>query len=373
MKRICSTFGFWAGLLVFSLLVLAGTHGQAAAGELPPDLFLGTPLLGMGLISLRGLFTPQLIVQYLKVLPLIRTPVIDIVFANRPQSPMALIGRDEVNTVVRAVALTRRGSASLPIGGGTGQADFFEPFPINPSTFVGAHDLNNLKLLGQSSLQIWAQAKTDHLRRVIRATSEAMAATAISGTLSWPVQLEGGTFDTYQVEFGAPVAYVPTKTWDEADAKITHVMLHLQEMQEALQDNGYGSEIEWWAGKTAYATLLGLVGAVTSTAKIRVEINKEGIYVGDFLIKRRSEKNRNPQTGALASVVADKDLVAIALDAGHVMPYAALDDLDANLQPLPMFVKPLESKDPSGVKLVGMSKPFPSPNMKGIAKATVIS
>ncbi|MGE4545835.1 MAG: major capsid protein [Pedobacter sp.] len=321
--------------------------------------------------SIRNLFTAAAIVQYLKSLPVIRTPVIDTVFANRPQLGLPLVGRDDVNTVVRAMPLTRRGAPSISIAAGTGQADFFEPFPINPDVFVGAHDINNLKLLGPASKQAWAQQKTDLLRRTIRETTEAMAAIAITGTLAWPVQLEGGAFDTYQVVFGTPVAYVPDKKWDAADAKISHVMQQLQDMQEALQDNGYGSVIEFWAGKTAYGALLVLAEKVTTTAKVRVEISDKGIDIGGFLVKRRTEKHRNPQTGAMVPTVADNDLVAIAMDAGHVMPYAALDDLDANLQPLPMFVKPIEKQNPSGIQLVGNSKPFPSPNMKGIAKATV--
>ena len=378
MKRYFSVT-IWSFLFGLAIVVLACTghsvgHTEAAAASLrsgfDPD---SAPLLGMGLISLRGLFTPQAIVQYLKALPILKTPVMDIVFGNRPQSPLPLIGRDDVNTVIRAMGLTRRGAGSIPIPGSSGQSDFFEPFPIHPNVFVGAHDLNNLKLLGQSSKETWARGKTDVLRRVIRATTEAMAATSISGTLAWPVQLEGGVWDTYSVDFGSPVAYVPQKLWNAADAKISHVMGQLQDMQEALQDNGYGGQIEWWAGKQAYSDLLVLAEKVTTTAKIRVEISEKGIDVGGFVVKRRTEKNRNPQTGAMTPVVADNDLVAVALDAGHVMPYAALDDLDANLQPLPMFVKPIEQKDPSGVKLVGQSKPFPSPNMKGIAKATVTS
>lgn len=323
------------------------------------------------MFNIRNLFTAAALVQYLKTLPVLNSPVMDTVFANRPQLGLPIIGRDDVNTVVRAVALTRRGAPSIPIAPGSGQTDFFEPFPIHPDVFVGAHDLNNLKLLGPAGKEAWAQQKTDLLRRTIRITTEAMAAKAISGTLAWPVQLEGGSFDTYQVVFGAPVSYTPDKLWDAVDAKISHVMQQLQDLQEALQENGYGGTIEFWAGRSAFAALLVLVEKVTTTAKIRVEISDKGIDVGGFLIKRRTERLRNPQSGAMEPTVADTDLLAIALDAGHVMPYAALDDLDANLQPLPMFVKPIEKKNPSGVQLVGNSKPFPSPNMKGIAKAQV--
>jgi len=71
--------------------------------------------------------------------------------------------------------------------------------------------------------------------------------------------------------------------------------------------------------------------------------------------------------------VSDKDVMMIATDAGHRLVYCALDDLDANLQPLPFFAKPIPIKDPSGYKLIGESKPFPIPNTEGICEATVVS
>lgn len=373
MKRFVPILSIWLCLLAIAVLTfpghLPGGHAVATNAD------QGMPMLAVaGMISsVRGLFTPGAMIQYLKNLPIIKTPVMDIVFANRPQHGLPVVGRDDVNPVVRAMPFSRRGAGSININPGTGQADFFEPLPINPDVFVGAYELNNLKMLGESSKAAWAQAKTDVLRRTIRTTNEAIAAKAISGTLAWPVQLEGGAFDTYQVVFGTPVAYAPATTWDDANAKIAMVMGQLQDIQELLQANGYGAEIAWWAGKTTYATLLGLAEKMGSNAKIRIDITEKGIDVGGFLITRRSEQHRNPQTGAMAPVVADGDLVAVALDGGHIMPFCALDDLDANLQPLPMFVKPIEKKNPSGVQLVGNSKPFPSPNMKAIAKATVIA
>ncbi len=368
MKKLF--FGLIPWLALAMLAVALFPAGSALAAPTGPDIH--APLLGMaGFISLRNLFTADAIAQYLKVLPKLRTPVMDTVFANRPQLGLPIVGRDEVNTVVQAMPLRRRGAGSVPVPGSSGSADFYEPFPINPDIFVGAHDLNNLKLLGQSSLEAWARSKTDVLRRTIRATTEAMAAKAITGTLAWPVLLEGGGYDTYQVSFGSPLAYAPTKLFTDAGATIKDVFETLDNMAELIQDNGYGSQIEFWAGKTAYGALLGLADNHKSTAKIRVEVTSEGINIGDYLMKRRTEKNRNPQSGAMESVVADTDMLAVALDAGHLMPYTALDDLDAKLQPLPMFVKPIAKQNPSGVQLVGMSKPFPSPNMKGICKATV--
>ena len=63
----------------------------------------------------------------------------------------------------------------------------------------------------------------------------------------------------------------------------------------------------------------------------------------------------------------------IAKDAGHRLIYCAVDDLDANLQAMPFFIKPVKKDDPSGIKLISEGKPFPVVNVKGICRATVIS
>ena len=53
--------------------------------------------------------------------------------------------------------------------------------------------------------------------------------------------------------------------------------------------------------------------------------------------------------------------------APHALHYCALNDLDAALQPLPFYAKPVMSDDPSGVKIIGTSKPMPAPVIKAIA------
>ncbi|WP_321532271.1 major capsid protein [uncultured Desulfuromonas sp.] len=366
------SFGIWALLLIAAIAIFPGTvfaQPETTTG-LGPEALL--PMVGLaGILDIRGLFTPKAIAQYLNNLPVIKTPVMDIMFANRPQIPLPVIGADVVNQVVRAMPLSQRGQGSISIPGNTGATTFYEPLPINPDTFVSAADLNNLKLLGVSDQQRWAQQKTDVIRRTIRKTTEAIAATAKSGSLSWPVQISGGVMEDYVIEFGSQLTVTPTKLFTATDAKVAHVFEILEEMKEKLEDYGYGESVGIWAGKTTYSTLLGLVGNFTSTAKLQVSVSDKGIDIGGYLIQRRTEKNYNPKTKTLVPTVADNDLEMIALDANHVMPYAAVDDLDANLQALPMFVKPIESKNPSGYQLVGQSKPFPSPNMQGIVKATV--
>lgn len=68
------------------------------------------------------------------------------------------------------------------------------------------------------------------------------------------------------------------------------------------------------------------------------------------------------------------DQVSIHAPAGGAtrLFYCALDDLDANLQPLPFYAKPIVQQDPSGVKIVGTSKPLPAPVLGAIVWQQVL-
>ena len=327
------------------------------------------------MFDIKGLFTKEAIVKRLIKLAKLKSPVMDLIYSDRQQLGLPVVGSDMINQVVRAMPVIRRGGASISTAGESGATAFYEPLSIRPNKMVTGHELNNLKVLGISGKEAWANEKTATLRKICRATAEAMGAASLSGKFSWPVQLENGTFEDWQIDFGdvLSIDMADFTMWSAAEVKITHIFDLLNAMEEKIQDNGYGGTIEIWAGKTAYSTLLGICENVKTTAKLKVELTEKGIIVGGFLIKRRNERNYNPKSKAMVPVVADKAIKMIATDAGHMMPYCALDDLDANLQPLPFFVKPISISDPSGWKLVAESKPFPIPNVDGICDATVVA
>ena len=324
------------------------------------------------MFNIRSLFTKESIVSRLKSAPVIKTPVMDAIFTVRPQLGLPVVGAELITEVVAALPLVRRGSPAIAATAKTGAITFYEPFPIHPFVAVTGMDLNNLKVLSPQGREAWAAERQDFLRRTVRMTAEAICATTLTGTLSWPVALEGGAWDTYEVVYGDVLSVTPGTVWNDSGAKLKDVFETLQDMEEEINDKGYGGTLEIWAGKTAYSALFALAEKHTGTAKMKVEISEQGINVGGYLVKRRSEKNKNPQTGAMAPVVPDKEVKMIATDAGHKLPYCALDDLDANLQPMPFFAKPVKMDDPSGYRLIAESKPFPIVNVNGICKAVVI-
>ena len=326
------------------------------------------------MLDIRGLFTREAIVARLLALPPILTPAMDSVFTDRPQHPLPLVGKDYILQAAAALPLVRRGAASVAAAPPSGAIDFYEPLPVRPSVTVTGAELNNLQLLDGRGMEAWAIEKTDYLRRRVRATTEALCALATTGKITYPVKLEGGGFENWFIDFGNVLSVTPDKLWSADGASIKDVMRLLVNMRKAIQMAGFASGgLEIWAGDDAFNTLFGLAENLKSTAQIRVEITEMGIQLGGFLVKLRTEQWKNPDTGTLTPYVPAKGLRMIAKDAGHRLPYCALDDLDAKLLALPFFIKPIVTKDPSGYKLVAESKPFPVVNVNGICEATVLS
>lgn len=325
------------------------------------------------MLNIRGLFAKEAIIRHLTGLPPLKTTVMDTIFQVRPQHALPVLGVEDLIPVAHPLPVIRRGAPSISAVSESGRIVTYEPMPIRAHKMVTGADLSNLRMLQGEGLEAWARDKTDLLRRACRATTEALCALILSGKAVWPMLLEAGGWEDYEIDYGSVLSVTPDVLWDADEVTLKDVFALLTDMQELIQDGGYGGQVLTWAGKDVYNALFAIAEASTTTAKIRVEITEKGINIGGFLVERRSERNRNPQTGAMVPVVADDMVKMIATDAGHKLPYCALDDLDARLQPLPFFIKPIKGDDPSGYKLVAESKPFPVVNIKGICDAVVLS
>ena len=293
--------------------------------------------------QLKGLFSPQAVALHLKGLPKIKTSIMDSCFPGRAQKPFALVGIDDILEIVGTAPVIRRGGLSTPVGSGNVSVSMIEPLPVKPSKDITGQDLNNLRMIldQKASLDAWTRDTIVHLRDTCRFTTEAIAATALTGTIRWPVKLDSGDWDTYEVEFGAPHRENPATLFTDAATKVVDVYEALSNMETAIQDGGYGGEIEFLAGKTAYKAIYGIVEDYKSTAKLKVSIEAGVIDVGGYKVKKMSEKYRNPRTGNMVAKVPDGEIVAYAKDAPAKVIYCALDDVDAKLQPYPFFPKPV--------------------------------
>lgn len=324
---------------------------------------------------LRGYYNRDAVVQRLKGLPPLKTTVVDTVFSRKVNHPFPKVGQSDMTDIGVAAPLIMRGAPSMGLTRQPTTLAEYEPVEAAYHDIFTASDLLNLRQLTGENMNARLAGVDDRLRRTCRATAEGVASTALTGVISWPVEIAHGQLETYQVDFGSTLSHAPAKNWNAVDATMKNVFDDLQDMETAIQEEGYGGEVTFWAGREAYSTLLALAETyqVNPKAKLRVDVSKDGIDVGGFLVKKMAETYHNPATGGTTAKVPTNKIMGWATDAPHTLYYCALDDLDGQLQALPYFSKPIKLDDPSGVKIVGRSKPFPVPVVKAICWATVIA
>lgn len=332
--------------------------------------------MGTSSIELRRFFTKEAIAASLANMPPLRTQVMDLIYpeANRVNHPLPVVGYQDMGLPSGNIPVVKRGTQSYPLVAADGSLGLIEPQPVNPSTFLTAADINNMKMLDGQGQQQLIDNKLDNLRRACRATTEALAAQSLTGSISYPMRAEGGTLLTYQIGFGTPasVAIDAANYWDAAGTKLAHIIKQLGQIADELKKTAPGSDIVFACGFDVYAALIDKVSALNNSSMARVE-NDAIVLGGGIKVTLLSGTYTDLAAGTPVPVVAAKTIIAVDRSAGFRLFYAALDNLEAGLVAMPFFATQVESKDPSGIKIIGESKPLPVPNVKAIVTARVIA
>ena len=221
------------------------------------------------LVQLKGMFTPDAIAAALTPLPALETTIMDGLFKQRPTHPLPVIGIQELVSVVQTVPVVRRDGTPLALKGESVSVDFIAPLPVKVKIPVTASELNDLKVLfgNQAAVASWRARKVDQIRRAVRDTTEAMCAVVAStGKLTWPVELEGGHREVYEVDYGPLLSYTPENLLS-ASSKLPDVYRLLRGMELEVKHAGLGGNVEFWAGSDVVTTLLGIVESYVSTTE----------------------------------------------------------------------------------------------------------
>ncbi len=323
-------------------------------------------------VNIRQYFTPAAVGLHLEALPVLETFIMDLIYTNRITHPLPVLGVDELLSITGNVPVVRRGTAAYPLSGESKGITYLEPQPVDVSSFLGAVDLNNLKLLGDQGIEYWVRGKVDTQRRAVRSTTEAMACQSLSGAIAYPMKTDSG-LDIYSVNFGSILSQTISVKWDHADKTLATILLDLIAMGNVIKRaSGYGSKIVYLAGQDVYIALANKILGVQD-AKINAQVTEKGITIAGFTVLLATGGYKDlANAGAWVPSVADDKIVAVAVDAPFKLFYCALDDLDANLLPMPFFSKPVKMDNPSGYNIIGMSKPVPVPVPKAICAGTAI-
>ena len=330
------------------------------------------------LAQLKGLFTPEAIAQALKLLPSLETTIMDSLFKERPTHPLPTIGVSELVSVTQTVPVVRRDGTPVALKGETANVQFIAPLPLKVKIPVTASELNDLKVIfgNQAALTAWRTRKLDQIRRAVRDTTEAMSAiVATTGKLTWPVELEGGHRETYEVDYGPLLTYTPA-TKLTAASKLPDVYRLLRDMEMEVKHAGLGGNVEFWAGSDVVAALLGIVEQYMSTAETkpyRVALDQGTVKVAGYTIRFMDETYPNPEDETEWLPKLDpKTLLAVATNQAGKIWYCAIDSISANNAATPLHVVPVPRADDSGYTLIGQAKPLPARPSRASCKAIVV-
>ncbi len=323
-------------------------------------------------MDLKKFFTREAIVDTLQRLPELRTPVMDLIYPNRVNHPFPVVGYRDLGLPSGNIPVVRRGSQSYPLVPADGSVTMIEVQPVNPSVFLSAADLNNLKLLDPQGQQQYIDNQIDTLRRACRSTAEALAAQSLTGTISYPLRGEGGALLTYDIAYGTPASVTESKKWDEANTKVSDIIKTLGKMMDTLKKSAPAMDVVFLCGFDVYAALVEKIGALPNSAI--AQVGADFISIGGVAkIQLLPATYIDLNTGQAVSAIPAKTVLAVDRSSGFKLIYAALDNLDAGLVALPFYAQPVNTQDPSGVKIIGESKPLPVPNVKGLVKSVVLT
>jgi hypothetical protein len=318
---------------------------------------------------LKSIITPKNVREQLNKLPPLKTQVLDDIYQSsvRDVHYSNTIDIEEVSAIAKAVPVVARGASSYALRGDSGSQSQIEPLPIVVNRAVLATELNNLKSLTSQGQQIWLRNKLSYMRNVIRKTTEALAIQSLSGKISFAMKTESG-LDTYVVEYGDVLSVDSNFNWK--NATIGSIFIDLSTMAESIEENQGGTEVVFRAGAKVFAKLLNIVSDAKNNS-IEAKVKGNTIFIGGYEIVRYSNRYFDPKDKEYKPAIEDTKIKAIAKDGGFALRYLAIDDVEAGLQPLPIWLKTIPLQDPSGYKVIGHSKPLPIPNIKAICDANV--
>lgn len=301
------------------------------------------------------------------------TPWTDLLFPEdkRIQKASPYISLQDIVDEIGAVPLTRRDGRSVPIDAEKITKMLIEVDPVKPSIFASAKDINDLIASGDvEALDAWMSEKVVKLRNSVSKTIELLTLQALSGKIDYPYATINGVGGSCEVQLGEPKQLKNVKiTSSTTFADLENIL------ESSLTE--YSSTITatrpvFLMGASVYSNVISIIGAMGSAGATFVERLKKGMMIDTkYEIMLANTAYKLPGKDETHVLVADDEIKIVDLDDAGKLLYASLDSIAANFGAVPFFVDQDETKDPDGLKLIGMSKPFPAIAQNRIGKIKV--
>lgn len=332
----------------------------------------------MDLLALiNSLMTPDFIAELLakfKKNHNKKYPIRELIYGKGIQHPFASISMADLQRELSNVPIVRRGTEAYALDKGTGNVIKIDPNGIDVSDFVSAADINDLAIVfqqhGEKAIKSYLETRISDMLIVVQKTIEALSAQSLTGAIVYPMKTDAGT-ELYEIEYGHPLVHALTEKLTPTST-ISDLYLLLEDMHTKMQEKHYGDDVTVLAGSKAFSLALAIASAKNQSV-VKVSMPEQGVLiVGGYKIQKETGKYKGVNNAMTDKVGATK-FCMIDTNANHKLYYLALDDLKAGNKPLPFFATHNIKDNPSGLEILGKSKPVPAPIVNAICWCEVVA
>ena len=324
-------------------------------------------------LDLTKYFSLDQNVSRLERLPEIKSPIMDLVYpeSKRTNYPRSIVALKDLPKEVKNVPVIMRGTQAVPINDKKA-ANGYDPFPVEVSMALTAADLNDLIAAGfTSNAQAEIDQKVDRLRKTTHATTEALAAQSLAGKIEYPVRgALAGNSELYTADFGAAKTHTVSKTWNNGAITLADIIKDCLAMSDKARGNSFGNNMAVLVNSESFNLVIAQI-LKQSTSALNLLVEGSAVHFPGFTLHRLASTYYDYKNKRETPAIPEGKACAVALDAPHWLPYCAIDDIDAQLAPLPFFSKAVKIENPSAWELYGKSKPFPVPIVDAICWADI--
>jgi len=310
--------------------------------------------------ELKTYFSAQHLTRSIAVLETVKTPILDTIFKQDTSNILPTIAYEVYEQAPGVLPGVAPGAAAVNVR--TGAKSMFyvkEGIDIRVQDSITAHELNMYKLVGFRGLQEKIDRKLSILKDSIKRTREVLAAKALTGAISHAVVTEAGGVTSYEVSFGEPLEHTPRTPWGAEGASPYTDLRSMARMIE--EETGYPDAFTVFIGYEAMDALLSylfaqhgaLIASLVTVQNYGRELTFGGFRFIEVMTKYVDVDGRE------AYAIPPDSVCLVAQNAPFIEYFSAIDDLEAGLQPVPIFAKSWEEKDPSRQVLLAHSKPLP--------------
>jgi len=336
------------------------------------------PLQQIDITQIQQLFKPDNVARVIRDTETHGTQTLDRYYPpeTRRSWDQILVPIEEITDVTRATGLSIRGGSGVGIGGESQQYDYIEPQPVKPTDGMNAAEYENARQVGAEGVQDLADRKIARILETHRKTAESMAATSLTGTLTWPIfDDQGNVIDTFDVNYGSLQGYTVSSDWTSDTTTLATIYEDLKEMRRVLERAGYGGD-RVSVGSNVFGSILDKVNGQSNDTRMTARLTDGGaIQLGEFTIRDMAGQYYDPDADTYQDVLGGNEVLMDDSSAPWTHLWVRLDNFKMNqqfgrsaMQGMPIGVVAEVSEDGDRINLYSQSKPLAIPPVNAMLR-----